>query len=524
MTGPTLRLLAVVSTASLTFTSGCATPPVESEVPTPHLLRSAVPVVVFHEATGGLVGSTEQGPVALPAEGRWTGEVAVSGLASSPELARTLAQAGMRRVRLVTTGTGHLDEPAPREALSRLTAIPSLERVELVGRWTFGPGDLCPLGELPGLRSLRLSVAGLLPGALADIASLPRLTELDLSGTRRAAPAVWSDLPRLVRVESLGLRGTHPQLHLDEPGALVSEEALTQIGRMTWLRELDLGWSGRAVTDAGLAHLRSIRGLRRLGLDACWGFTAGGLAQLGQLGELRVLELGGEDRHTTEVDDAMVASIARAFPRLERLRIGHCSGYERAAWEALGSLVRLEELELADVGITDEAVELLARARRLRRLSAPQVDLTRVGAIRLCAFARLECLVLTTEWSDDGAWLDDELLERLASLPLVELRLDGFCAQSVSADGIEALCRCRTLERVGVHGPGIDDRAVAALTGLPRLRELVVRGRFGEAAIRAISRVRGLERAEVGSPLLTGVDLASLARALPAEETCHCSR
>ncbi|MCI0541006.1 MAG: hypothetical protein L0Z50_37875 [Verrucomicrobiales bacterium] len=142
------------------------------------------------------------------------------------------------------------------------------------------------------------------------IEKLNTLTEVQLGGHRK------SDGKHVaIAAEEFRHLATLPALQkavLWEIDGL-TDEALVHIGKVSTLRELELG--DAPITSAGLKHLRSLESLRFLGLGWTKDITDVGMADLVALSYLEVLVLSG-----TKVTDAGLAQLAR-LPRLKELQL-----------------------------------------------------------------------------------------------------------------------------------------------------------------------------------------------------------
>ena len=139
---------------------------------------------------------------------------------------------------------------------------------------------------------------------------LATLTEVNLGGHRKSdnkhivIPAIefrhLAALPALRKATLWEIHG-------------LNDEALAHIGKVTTLRELELG--DAEITDAGLKHLRGLQSLTFLGLGWTKDVTDAGLPELIALSNLEVLVLSG-----TKVTDAGLAQLAM-LPRLKEVRL-----------------------------------------------------------------------------------------------------------------------------------------------------------------------------------------------------------
>ncbi|HYF00612.1 MAG TPA: hypothetical protein VEJ18_16950 [Planctomycetota bacterium] len=116
----------------------------------------------------------------------------------------------------------------------------------------------------------------------------------------------------------------------------LSDEAMAFVGKLTTLKELDLG--DAAISSAGLRHLAGLKQLTRLQLGWTRDVGDAGLPLLAKLTKLEWLGLGG-----TKVTDA-------GLP-------------------ALASLPNLRELALPGTAVTDRGIQSLAGCRQLSVLN-----------------------------------------------------------------------------------------------------------------------------------------------------------
>ena len=134
-----------------------------------------------------------------------------------------------------------------------------------------------------------------------------------------------------------------------------ADTALVPVARLTQLEEL--GLSGMAVSDAGLAHLEGMTNLSRLDLDYAR-VTDAGLEHLKGLPRLSVLSLNG-----TRITDA---------------------GMER-----LKHVTNLTELNIAGTHVTDAGLAHLKGLKNLSVLNVVNTKITDAGMIELCTSRKL---------------------------------------------------------------------------------------------------------------------------------------
>lgn len=204
------------------------------------------------------------------------------------------------------------------------------------------------LGELAHLESLVLLDRDIGEEGFGHLASLSKLTLLELSGP--VADPSMAGLGALGGLRTLRL--SHPEL--DDRAA----PELAALDRLQWL---DLG--GTRISDEGLGGLGALGGLRTLHLDRTR-VTNRGLKHLGGLSGLEELSL----QSTDVVDEGVV----------------HLAG-----------LSKLHTLRLDRTLVTDAAIDTLVGLEGLRRLNLAHTVVTAQGVARLRALPKLEVLELT---------------------------------------------------------------------------------------------------------------------------------
>ena len=170
-----------------------------------------------------------------------------------------------------------------RGNLRRLEEFPRLTRLQLILGSVEDMKEMASLGELHHLTYLELATDYFGDAAIAHLAGLERLEELDLRG------------------------------------ALVSDGGLRAIAGLQSLRVLRVG-SRRVesdvpeITDAGMECIAKLSRLEELDIEGCR-VSDKGVKVLRSLPRLRTLDLS-----LTDITDATLEEIER-FPRLERVNI-----------------------------------------------------------------------------------------------------------------------------------------------------------------------------------------------------------
>lgn len=224
-----------------------------------------------------------------------------------------------------------------------------LQRLELRETEVTGPG-LEVLGELAHLEELVLLDRDLGEVGLSHLAVLSKLELLELSGP--IEDPTMKGLGQLVGLRTLRL--SHPQIDdriapqltkltrlrwLDLGGTRISDEGLEALTELTELQTLHLDHT--RVTNRGLQHLAKLKELQELSLQAT-DVVDGGVARLLPLQKLQTLRL---DR--TLVTDGAIDTLVQ-LRALRRLNLAH-TVVTGAGVARLRSLPELEVLELAGI-------------------------------------------------------------------------------------------------------------------------------------------------------------------------------
>jgi Flp pilus assembly protein TadD/Leucine-rich repeat (LRR) protein len=279
--------------------------------------------------------------------------------------------------------------------------------------------------ELRRIRAEAAALLGIDPGEeqFSEIARLKQklkelgidpghLHALNLGGQPRVTDAELADLA--------GLKGLR-QLSLDH--TQVTDAGLKHLRGLTTLRELSLG--SLPVTDDGLKHLRGLTGLRKLNLfENKVGDV--GLTDLESLTDLRWLSV-----QRTGVTDAGLV---------------HLKGLSR-----LQTLILRDQLE-----ITDQGLASLKELTNLEELDIGRTAITGTGLVHLKGLPKLVRLHLNV--SDQ---LSDEGLQPLAGWTrLVELNLSST---HISDRGLEHLQGLTGLKELHLEGTKVTDAEVQRL-------------------------------------------------------------
>jgi hypothetical protein len=312
------------------------------------------------------------------------------------------------------------------------------------------------------------------------------------------------------------------------------DAACGKLARFAALEQLDLGAMdvdaagtsrSLAITDAGVRSLASLTGLRWLRLAQCHQVHGYGLRALEALPRLEHLDL----TYSGVVTEA-VERLAN-LPSLRSLVLSHCMGFHGRALTAITAIPGLQRLELAScTTITAAAAMSLPTMRNLRHLdlrdcqgrfrgqtsagfgrSGPDVfvdsDDDGMPDRRLAANEQIPDGAATFVDGDgdglpdlrvdlapptsDDIGITDSVVQALAKLPLVTLRLGG-CTSLTDAIG-PALATMTTLRELDLGGlPKVTGAVLASLpTGLHALG-LAGNSQFEAGQLRSLTRLTEL--------------------------------
>ncbi len=315
---------------------------------------------------------------------------------------------------------------------------------------------------------------------LRDIATIPGVRALDLSGS----PGITDD-------GVLQLSGLPRLEHLDLSGTGVTDRALATLAQLPSLRTLFL--RGTRVSDAGMPALASCRALERVELQ----WTATGdeaIRALDGLEQLRYFASG------QRVSDAGLAAL-HGIPAFKRWMGGEASmGLLRfssgpnqlllrgpftdrgmLALRGLDGLFGLN-LDASELGITAAAMDPLVQLPNLGWLA---VDARDDWMPRIAAMPRLRFLgAQDTVAGDDG-------FAALAESTSLEFIWGRRC-HNLGTRGFSALARLPRLRGLSVSCKNVGDAGVATLPSFPALRELMPMD-VPDAGYRHIGRCTSLE-------------------------------
>ncbi|MFC1760758.1 sigma-70 family RNA polymerase sigma factor [Planctomycetota bacterium] len=336
-----------------------------------------------------------------------------------------------------------------------LQAIEALDPNDLYGLQFFAmepvtiQDDLiAPIARLTGLRRLGLASIRISPRALAFLATLPQIEQLN-------TPMGLSDagMAEVAKMTSLRI------LHVAQDQ--LTDRGLRLVGRLTNLESLNV-YGNTKMTDAGLEAWENLRLLRHLRLGMEGPFTDRGMAHLAKLPALRVLWL---DTH--RITDRGLQELARSRS-LERLCICWLDQITDRGIGYLKEMPQLKGINATHVNLlTDVSLRHLAAIPNLDHLALPS-GFTDTGIRHLVGLDHLKTLWIN---GSSNSPLTDQALASISRLPALEdLTIGG------SAFTNEGVGRLRDIENLSslhiAFWAGMDNEALKLLATHQKLREL----------------------------------------------------
>jgi acetyl esterase/lipase len=339
---------------------------------------------------------------------------------------------------------------------------------------------------------------------LAQLATLPRLRQLEFGSTKDLTEAGLAHLAKLSELEKLGLS------YINQ-GRGLGDEAIRAITGLKGLRDLSLRECG--TTDAGVRMLEGMQQLARLELRQEGRLTDAALVSVGKLTGLKHLDLS-----------SYVATEGYGWMRFSAEGIRHLAGLrELEELHLVGHAVpsdalvfdRLTSLSLGGPSVDDACAARIASCRDLRSLTLVYTDISDAGMQHLAALAELTRLQLDSRVvTDDGI----AYLKALKKLSHVNLR-----ATQVTHESLAHLAEIKTLTRLDLHGSGhpgsvtgtlFSIEQVKRLKELPKLRTLWLTNlrAGGYIGLKELTQLRELSLTMCD---ITSVEVGDLEVALP---------
>jgi Leucine-rich repeat (LRR) protein/beta-lactamase regulating signal transducer with metallopeptidase domain/tetratricopeptide (TPR) repeat protein len=336
------------------------------------------------------------------------------------------------------------------------------------------------------------------------------LAKLDANDVAQASPAASVppanvnnvSQPREVNLRSgsdtdlAALKDVQQITTLDLSDSDVTDAGLARLEEMTGLKQLDLNRCAN-ITDAGLTHLKPLKNLRRLSLFGDH-ITDAGLANLKDLVDLETLQLFGSD----QITDQGLANIA-AMKHLKDLNL---SGSQITD----SGLTSLDDLKLQGIwlddcnGITDAGMPCLAKMTSLRRLGLDRTQLTDAGLKQLSSLKDLDTLSL------DGTQITDAGLAALKDMRHMSV-LGLWSCKRITDAGLANLQGMNSLITVYLDDTNVTDAGLENLKGLHRLAYLGLgQTQIGDAGIANLKDLDTLVMLRIENTRVTDAGLTNL--------------
>jgi len=374
----------------------------------------------------------------------------------------------------------HLPSSTPAESLDHLKGLTSLEYLNISGQ-ELTEAKLAKAGELPWLT--QLSIAGHnASGGIKHVAKLKSLRYLNLAAVRD--PGLDMNLAHIDDLTDL------EEINFED--SFIGDAGLAHLRNMKKLRKLDLFSNpntGR-ITDAGIAHLKTLTALEEVRLcSEC--LTDSGVIHLAELDSLKKMNLWSS--HLTDTGIAAVermksleeldvmcpnltdVGFARLCmcPSLKSLSINRCKVVD-AGLAHLAKLKSLEYFAIDHAPVTGDGLAALRRCPSLRELALYFLDLDDRAISHIAAIRSLEKLRLY----NIGVQITDETLNQLGSLTALKtlsIIAEDASQMRISDEGIAHLSRLANLEYIRLnHCENVTDKGLAHLEALASLRELTL--------------------------------------------------
>ena len=308
----------------------------------------------------------------------------------------------------------------------------------------------------------------------------------------------------------------------EEPREGITDDQLAELTGLDNLEELEILHS--PITDAGLRHLARLKGLKQLMLWVCLELEGSDLASIADLKSLRELEL------MDPVSANGLASIA-GLNGLEKLDL-NIADLEPADVLPLAHLRHLHTLSLTIRDANDDPVQVddqfihdqlplgnaIARAWQIAGLedSPLKAPVSNQGAGRPRRAGKLQAVrLLLDEVNDDS-------LELASGLPrLRQLRLRG--TSKLSDEAVAPLARLTALVDLTLPAENLTDAGLAHLAPLTRLEYLNLPGSKITGTGLSAFQCKSLRQLNLSGSLFNDAGCRNL-RQFPALKRSACSR
>lgn len=281
----------------------------------------------------------------------------------------------------------------------------------------------------------------------------------------------------------------------------ITDDGLGHLRRIPELNKLQI-YNCPKLTEAGLANLAGHPTLQTLGIGLCAQFKDSWLTGLKDLPALKVVQF----RHLDALDDAAFSSLA-ALKDLRSLTISNCKNVTGRGLQKINGS-ELRALELWSLPLAEDGLEALRSMKNLRYLDLYGCELDKVDATPLAELRQLQFLKLTRTNANDKTLSQLEKLTNLTGLLLYDCK-------DITDAGMAYLKDLENLEKLQLptsYGDKkITEAGVLNLAKMTAMRDLTVpSSAWTDKSLSAIKGMTQLRKLAVGGEV-TDEGLAVLA-------------
>ena len=385
--------------------------------------------------------------------------------------------------------------------LAVLKDLPSLQYLDLDTQVT--DVGLKTIGQLKNLRWLRIHTGRIWGPGLAELANLPHLERLCITGFGPLSDRHLRYLEGLTHLKSLTFWGI---------GSSLTDASLASIGKLERLEALYFVRTSPNFTAAGMAQLTGLKRLKRIdfaqsqlggarrrqdetvrrltialphlqSLQLIGPVTAEGMKALGTLRNLRRLHVGLQDQRWGYRGPTGVNHLA-GLTLLEDLYLEGGQALSDQDLIHLEALTNLKDLMIHGSNMTDRGLSSIGKLKRLESLDL-NASVTKGGLNQLSGLANLRSLAVRQSSQGARSSSFEELTMDLSGMQkLRSLQLGMFSFEDAD---LACLASLRSLEDLSIQGGYAQPRSFPAvslqhLQELPELNSLYIGGLFDARA------------------------------------------
>jgi len=358
--------------------------------------------------------------------------------------------------------------------------------IGLAEKWTGGDEGVDLLNDVTDLKFVSLDCRRFTPQGVARLGQFDRLESVHLLNPVDA---------QLARVQ--GWRNVQS---LTLEGGTYTDAGLAPLSTLPGLKDLSLVTS--PITDDAMDNLKNLAALEKLQLTVCGklsGSKFGSLAALPNLHEIIVM--------VTPLSAQGLAELAK-LPRLARLTLD-AAKFKSDDFAGLAKMTNLVHLMLNQaLAFDDQAAMSLSKLTGLRNLILYNTHLTDAGLMHLRGLKSLETLLVER---DDGEFTDKGLSHLT---PLDQLHSLSLGHGHFTDEGLADIARLKQLRGFSLTGPlEVTDDGVASLAGLKHMTTLSLSGAaVTDRGLASLAAMENLDQLDVSHTQATGSGLARLTR------------